>query len=192
MNEKIKLPEVCKDVKMTLFDALQNRESSRNFAKRDLENDILSRLLWAADGINRPEIGKCTAPSAMDRHSVSIYVCRKDGAWLWNREENTLEKVCDKDLGEAVRNGQPTLEYVPVALVLVSDNGKFDENATEAPLTVGALDVALICQNINLACTALGLANVPRLFMDVPALKKELGLSATQFPIMNNVVGYPG
>jgi hypothetical protein len=35
---------------------------------------VLANLLWAAFGINRPESGHRTAPSAMNRQEIDVYV----------------------------------------------------------------------------------------------------------------------
>lgn len=53
----------------TLIAALTRRKSVREFAPTPLSLQQLSELLWAANGINRPETGGRTAPSA-DRKSV--------------------------------------------------------------------------------------------------------------------------
>jgi hypothetical protein len=58
----------------SLMTALSRRASSRTFASTALSNALLGGLLWAADGVNRPESGGRTAPSARvqrDRHLCS-------------------------------------------------------------------------------------------------------------------------
>jgi hypothetical protein len=44
-----------------LIDALKLRRSTRAYSDRPLEPQVLSDLLWAADGVNRPS-GDRTAP----------------------------------------------------------------------------------------------------------------------------------
>ncbi|GAG37474.1 unnamed protein product, partial [marine sediment metagenome] len=51
---------------MPLMQALNARQSSRKFSDRKLPDQVLSDLLWAAWGVNRPDSGKRTAPSAMN------------------------------------------------------------------------------------------------------------------------------
>ncbi|MFA5168773.1 MAG: hypothetical protein WC530_09620 [Candidatus Omnitrophota bacterium] len=47
-----------------LMQALADRKSAREFSPEELSLQTLSDLLWAANGINRPESGYRTAPSA--------------------------------------------------------------------------------------------------------------------------------
>ena len=56
-----------------LMQVLQKRSTSREFSPDLLPPQILSNLLWAAYGINRPEIGKRTAPSASNCQACLLY-----------------------------------------------------------------------------------------------------------------------
>ena len=49
-----------------LMQALKDRHSTREFSPEKLPPQVLANLLWAAFGINRPDTGKRTAPSAMN------------------------------------------------------------------------------------------------------------------------------
>lgn len=53
------------------------------------------------------------------------------------------------------------------------------------------MDAGYVSQNICLACTALGLATVPRASMDKEQLKSALGLDGQQVLMINHPVGYP-
>ncbi|MFA4839911.1 MAG: nitroreductase family protein, partial [Candidatus Neomarinimicrobiota bacterium] len=55
-----------------LMQALNLRQSMRNFSEKPLSLQTLSNLLWAANGINRPEIGKRTAPTAMNSQEIDV------------------------------------------------------------------------------------------------------------------------
>jgi hypothetical protein len=54
-------------------------------------------LLWAADGINRPEQDKRTAPPAQNAHDVAIYVFMKDGLCLYDAGHHVLDPVLAGD-----------------------------------------------------------------------------------------------
>jgi hypothetical protein len=60
----IQLPKPQMDGGRPLMQVLKNRSSSREFSSEKLPLQVLSNLLWAASGINRPDSGKRTAPSA--------------------------------------------------------------------------------------------------------------------------------
>lgn len=169
--------------------ALSDRHSDREFATRDLSLQDLSDLLWAANGVNRAD-GKRTAPSAMNKQEVDIYVVMKTGAYLYDAKANTLEPVAAGDYRGAVAGRQESVKAAPVSLVLVSNLAKFGQMGDHTQL-MAAVDVGIVCQNINVFCSAVGLSTVPRGSMDHAALKTALKLTDDQLLLMNNPVGYP-
>ena len=185
----VKLPEPDKNVPMTLYQALQQRKSVREYSSKDIDDLKLSQLLWAAVGINRPD-GHLTAPTAVNAQDITVYVCRKDGAYLYVAKDNALQKVSDKDLRKEVASAQQFAAEAPISLVIVTDNAKFRGGSTNGPTISGAIDAGYVSQNIDLACEALGLVTVPRATLDKDALKKELKLTEAQNPILNHPVGY--
>jgi nitroreductase len=188
-QDVVKLPEPDKNVPMTLYQALQQRKSVREYSSKDIDDMKLSQLLWAAVGINRPD-GHLTAPTAINAQDITVYVCRKDGAYLYVAKDNALQKVSDKDLRKEVASAQQFAAEAPISLVIVTDNAKFRGGSTNGPTISGAIDAGYVSQNIDLACEALGLVTVPRATMDKDALKKELKLTEAQNPILNHPVGY--
>lgn len=187
--QNVKLPEPDKNVSMTLYQALQQRKSVREYSTKDIDDMKLSQLLWAAVGINRPD-GHLTAPTAVNAQDITVYVCRKDGAYLYVAKDNTLQKVSDKDLRKSVASAQAFAADAPISLVIVTDNTKFRGGSTNGPTISGAIDAGYVSQNIDLACEALGLCTVPRATMDKETLKKELKLTDSQNPILNHPIGY--
>jgi nitroreductase len=185
----IQLPAPDKNVKMSLYEALQNRKSTRSFSDRSVTDATLSQLLWAAVGINRPD-GHLTAPTAVNAQDITVYVVRQDGAYLYKAKENVLEQVSHEDLRPAVASRQTFVLDAPVALVIVSDNAKFKGGSTNGPSLSGCMDAGYVSQNICLAAEALGLATVPRATMDKDALAKGLKLTDQQYPLINHPVGF--
>ena len=53
------------------------------------------------------------------------------------------------------------------------------------------MDVGIVSENISLWCAGMGLETRPRGSMDKDGLRKLLGLSAAQLPLLNHPVGYP-
>ena len=84
-QNKVNLPAPRKDADMTLYQALQQRASVRDFKTVAVPDQTLSDLLWAAVGINR-EDGRLTAPTAMNTQEIRLYVCRTDGAGGQDRD----------------------------------------------------------------------------------------------------------
>ncbi len=59
---------------------------------------MLSNLLWAAFGINRPESGKRTAPSAVNYQEIDIYVTTEEGLYLYDAKAHVLNPVIAGDI----------------------------------------------------------------------------------------------
>ena len=190
-QDNIQLPKPSMDNKVTLMQALQNRHSTREYADKQIPDDVLSTVLWAACGINRPGEGKITAPSAINVQDIQVYVVRQDGAYLYQPKSNSLEKVSSKDLRAAVAGRQSFAASAPVSLVLVSNHNKFPQQMPrEVKTRMGVVDAGYISENICLACSALELNTVPRMTMDTEALKKELGLDDNYDLVLNSQIGY--
>ena len=187
--QDIQLPEPDKSAKMTLMEALQQRASSREFSDKEVSDAVLSQVLWAACGINRPGEKKITAPSAINAQDILVYVARKDGAYLYQPETNTLKKVCDEDVRKMVAGQQEFAATAPISLILVSDKTKFGDRSSGAAL-MGNIDSGYVSENICLVCTALGLKTVPRMSMDKEALAKALKLTDSQVLLLNNPIGW--
>ena len=97
----IQLPPPQTEIGKPLMQALKQRQSSRSFDSKPLPPQELSNLLWAADGINRADSGKRTAPSAMNWQEVDVYVALPDALYLYEPKTHTLVPVVGKDLREA-------------------------------------------------------------------------------------------
>ena len=185
-RKQLPTPQPAKLTKMTLMDALKMRQSIREFVSSQLSDEQLSIILWAACGINRPESGKLTNPTAMNMQDIKVYVCRADGAWLYDAKGNALVKVLDKDLRAIIAGGQTSVKEAPVTLLLVSDQ----KNARRPSRDFAYCDAGYVSQNIYLACTALGMGTVARAMMDKDALQKEFGFDENQFIVLNHPIGF--
>jgi len=80
----IQLPKPRVTGGIPLMQALAQRQTTRAFADKPLPLQTLSNLLWAAFGVNRPREVKAglgrTAPSAMNKQEVELYVVLADGS----------------------------------------------------------------------------------------------------------------
>ena len=191
-QDNIQLPKPSMDNKVALMQALQDRHSIREYADKQIPDDVLSTVLWAACGINRPGEGKITAPSAINAQDILVYVVRQNGAYLYQPKDNSLQKVSNKDLCAAVAGRQSFAASAPVSLVLVSNHNEFPQQMSKKAKTrMGVVDAGYVSENICLACSALGLNTVPRMTMDTETLKKELGLDDNYDLVLNSQIGYP-
>jgi len=185
----VPLPSPQTQIGRPLMQVLKDRRSTRTFDPEKLPAQVLSNLLWAAFGVNRPESGKRTAPSAMDWQETDIYVAAADGLYLYDAKANQLIPVVRDDV--RVQTGtQPFVKDAPVNLVYVADLARTGSGAADRDLYVAA-DAGFIAQNVYLYCASEGLATVVRGSIDRPALAKAMRLRPDQRIILAQTVGYP-
>jgi SagB-type dehydrogenase family enzyme len=185
----IQLPEPRTDGGRPLMQVLKERKSVRTFSSRELSEQILSDLLWAAFGINRPD-GKRTAPSAMNRQEIEIYLVTAKGAWLYEAKAQSLKPVAAGDL-RSLAGTQEWVKDAPLNLVYVADTARMDGGDDEAKTLYSGADTGFIAQNVYLYCASEGLGTVVRASVDRAALAKALGLRREQKITLAQTVGYP-
>ncbi|MFA7485887.1 MAG: nitroreductase family protein, partial [Phycisphaerae bacterium] len=113
----IELPQPRTEGGMPLMQALKQRKTSREFSDEKLPMQVLSNMLWAACGVNRPD-GKRTAPTAMNQQQIDVYVSLEEGLYFYDAALNTLKLVLKEDIREAT-GPQPFVKGAPVNLVFV-------------------------------------------------------------------------
>jgi len=193
--QDIKLPKPDMKAKSTsVIEALSTRHSVREYATTDLTNQELSNLCWAACGVARDDNHR-TAPTAMNRQEIRLFVFTKKAVYEYDAKANTLLKKTDGDHRGLIAGGKGGFkqEFVmdaPVSLLMVIDFDKFGMNDTKG-MQMGCVDAGNVSENINLYCQSVGLVTVPRATHDTEGIRKLLGFSEKQLPIMNNPVGYP-
>jgi len=172
-----------------LMQVLKDRHTTREFSSQKLPPQVLSNLLWAAFGVNRPD-GKRTAPSAMNWQEIEIYVATQDGLYVYDAKGNALKPVLAQDV-RAATGQQPFVKEAPVNLVYVADLGKTGRAGGEDQTLYTAADTGFIAQNVYLFCASEGLAAVVRGSVDRTALAKLIKLRPDQKIILAQTVGYP-
>ena len=186
----IKLPAPVMAGGKPLMQALKERHSTREFSPRALSNQVLSNLLWAAAGVNRPESGKRTAPSARDWREIDIYVTLREGVYRYDANDHVLLPVRKEDL-RASTGQQEFVGHAPLNLVYVADLTRMEGASPEQKNLYSAADTGFIAQNVYLFCASEGLATVVRGSVDREALAAMLGLGKHQRIILAQTVGYP-
>ena len=175
---------------MPLMQALKARHSTREFSSRKLPLQVLSNLLWAAFGVNRPESGKRTAPSAMNRQEIAIYVATADGLYVYDAKGNKLDPVLNEDV-RAATGTQSFVGEAPANLVYVADLAKAGGASAEDRALYTGADTGVIAQNVYLFCASEGLGVVVRGSVNRTALAKNMKLRPDQKIILAQTVGYP-
>ena len=186
----IRLPPPETVVGTPLMQALKARHSSREFASQPLPPQVLSNLLWAASGVNRPASGQRTAPSAHDWCEIDVYVTTADGAYRYDPPAHSLKRVVAGDI-RPLTGVQGFAATAPVNLVYVADLDRMSGAGADDKAFYSAADAGFVAQNVYLYCASAGLAVVVRGWVDRDALGIALGLGRHQLIILAQTVGYP-
>jgi hypothetical protein len=188
-DKAMSLPAPRTEGGVSLRAALQKRQSIREFADRPLALPLLSDLLWAAYGINRPASGDRTAPCWRHETIIDIYVAMADGVWLYAPKEHALQPVVSKDL--RVQTGmQDFVGTAPVNLVYAAHGEQMGNVSDEDRRLWAGVDTGFIGQNVYLFAAAEGLATVFRASVPRAELAKSLQLPAQHFITAAQTVGY--
>lgn len=174
-----------------LMQTLKARQSSRVFSEQRLPDQVMADLLWAAAGINRPDSGKRTAPSARDWQEVEVYAVTENGAYLYDAKANTLRAVVPGDLRK-LTGVQEFVAVAPLNLVYVADVTRMKDSKPEDQMLYMGADTGFISQNVCLFCASEGLATVVRGSVERAALAKALKLPEHKRIVLAQTVGYPG
>jgi len=169
---------------------LWKRKSSREFSSEPLPMKVLSNLLWAAFGINRPD-GKRTAPTASNRQEIDVYATTANGLYLYEAKTNRLNPILAEDIRGMTSSRQSFAKDVPVNLIFVADYSKMGKVPNEMKGIYSAAAAGFISQNVYLYCASANLACVVRGLVPRDKLAPEMGLRSNQRIILGQTVGIP-
>lgn len=187
-EKTIKLPPPDKAGGKPLMQCLTERKSERKFDSKPLPPQILSDLLYAADGISRPD-GRKTVPTARNLQSQEVYVAMADGLYLYHPKTHSLDLVKAGDIREKC-GMQAIHKTAPIVLIYVGDVSKIGKNAAEK-VFYAANHAGYASQNVYLYCTSAGLATVVCGLVNKPELEKAMELPGTKRVQLTQPVAYP-
>ena len=188
-SQSIDLPPPEKQGGLPLLDALAQRRSGREFRPDALPLPLLSSLLWAAWGINRPD-GNRTAPSAIDCQEIDLYVALPSGAYLYDAKANALHLAAPTDV-RRVTGYQDFVDEAPLDLVFVADHSRMQLVPVAERERFALVAAGAIAQNVYLFAASAGLASVLRAWIDKGAIANALSLSHDQQVLLSQTVGFP-
>lgn len=170
--ETIALPEVneCILKKINLMDILRDRKSNRAYTKERLTLDELSFLLWATQGVKEIKGDNYATlrpvPSAGARHPFETYIAvsrvdgLKKGIYRYlalthellfiKEDENLEESIITHTLGQKFA-GTSAVTFI-WSVIPYRGEWRYSMVAHKPML----LDAGHVCQNLYLACEAIG------------------------------------
>ncbi len=192
--QDIVLPAPDKKGGKPLMQALNERQTIREFKTDILTDQQLSDLLWAAWGYNRPEEKKRTAPSSRNVQEIDVYAAMQSGLYLYVAETHTLKQIHNRDI-RALCGTQDFVGSAPLNLIYVADMAKFGkkegDEIKDAELLSPYVNTGFIAQNVYLYCASSGLGCVVRGMVPKDKLAPEMGLRSNQRIILGHTVGVP-
>jgi SagB-type dehydrogenase family enzyme len=186
---KLNQPDLKKGVPM--MEALKKRKTERNISDKKLTLQQLSEVLWAADGINRPNEGKRTSPAAMAKYAVDIYAVLPEGVYLYDVAKHELSPIVKGDFRK--ESGMQEFVYIaPVNLVYVLNLKNWQDMSR--PILEQkrdrwiAVELGCIAQNVHLYCASEGLGTVIRGMIDEKKFSEVIKVKPEQI-LMAQTVG---
>ena len=172
-----------------LIEALALRRSTREYSDRPLPPQVLSDLLWAAFGVNRPS-GDRTAPYWRHIMVIDVYAALADGVWFYEPKQHTLLPHLSADI-RAQTGQQDFVGTAPLNLIYAAHGERMQDISPQDRRLYASVDTGFIGQNVYLFCASEGLATVFRGAVDYAKLDRTMQLGKDQFVTFAQTVGYP-
>jgi SagB-type dehydrogenase family enzyme len=175
---------------MPLMQALRQRQSQREFEPSPLDSQTLSDLLWAAAGINRPDLDGRTTPSAMNSQEIDVFVALPEGLYRYEPSDHILYLVSATDV-RRVTGYQDFVDRAPLDLIFVADYARLRAVPAAQRESYASVAAGAMAHNVYLFCASTGLATVIRAWIDRQALSQAMGLEADHQILLSQTVGRP-
>lgn len=188
-SARIELPAPDRVGGMPIMEAFAKRRTTRRFAARLLEDELLSNVLWAANGINRDPEGGRTAPSVLALHEIDVYAVLARGLYRYDPRRHCLELAVASDL-RGLTGYQDFVGDAPLDLVYVADLSRMHDVAPSQREPFASASAGAIVQNVYLFCAAAGLAVAARGWLNRSALGVEMRLPRDSVPVLAQTVGH--
>ena len=193
-QDEIILPALNLNCELSVMEALNQRISNRNFVDRDLSPEQLSKILWAANGVNRYDTQKRVNPAALGVYSVEVYAVTREGIYLYDAANHKLKLVAEGDFRAVTTTGQSFVAKASVNLVYVETPNVWtnarQNPPREAQLSFANIAVGSMVQSVALAAQTEGLGNCVRGSINRDEFKKIAKLSDEKNILLAQSVGF--
>ncbi len=196
VTQTIKLPKPNLKSNFSLEQALAERRSTRNYTDDPLTLAEVSQLLWAAQGVTDSKTGHRTAPSAMAKYPLELYVAAAQvkglpaGLYHYQPTEHQLVLVKSGDVRTDLST-QPSVTTAPAVFLFTGDYERIGTRFGDRSKIFMYLETGHAAQNLCLQATALHLGTVTVGGFDPVILKKSLSLPDKEEALYLLPVGKP-
>lgn len=191
--DKITLPAPDTTAGLPVMEALARRKSTRQFADAALSEQQLSAVLWAANGINRPESMKRVNPTTMGIYNIDVYAVMAKGIYKYDPISHSLGLVVREDFRPKINEKQKFVHTAPLTLFFVA-NPVPPRNPSrpvdpERQNNFNCIVAGTMVQSVALAAVNEGLGTCVRGSIDREAFAKAVGLSSEQKVLISQTIG---
>lgn len=176
-----------------VLEALDRRRTSRSFADKALSGEDLSVLLWAANGINRPESGKRVNPTTKGIYNIDVYAVMAGGIYKYDPTAHVLTQVSPVDFRPQINAKQTFVHTAPLTLFYVANPVPPRDPSRpvnpERQLANNCIVAGTMLQSVALAAVDRGLGTCIRGSVDRDAFSKAAGLSPEQKVLISQTIG---
>lgn len=169
-GSRISLPVNAVRADMPLYEAIEKRQSGRQWADSPLGIEHLGRILYLSNGIRNPEVSRQgsgrNVPNAGGLGSVETFVVVLNvktvpaGIYHFDSTSHDLALIAAGDYRKWVELNvciQEEFSEASAILILASSQGRLSRKYGVRAYRLGLLDAGHVSQNIYLSATALGL-----------------------------------
>ncbi len=188
------LPEPRLRGEKSLEETMAGRRSIRTFRDRALNEEELSQLLWAAQGITDPRRGFRTAPSAGATFPLETYAVTANGVHRYHPDGHKLEQMATDDRRAALAAaalGQDSVRTAPLIMVFCAVPERTTRRYGDRGEMFIHMEAGHAAQNIHLQAVALKLGSVPVGAFNPDRVAEVLGIPAAEKVLYLVPVGEP-
>lgn len=195
---KIKLPEPKVSGWSRIEELIEERRSIRRYTERELSDSVISRILWAAQGISS-EDGLRTVPSAGALYPLEIRLVAGEGSgfepgtYRYVPEENVLVQEIKGDLREKLSKAalfQPLIENAFASIVISAVYPRITSKYGKRGIRYAHLEAGHAAQNVYLLGAELGIGTCAVGAFDDEEVRKVLKMPINEDPLYILPLGY--
>jgi SagB-type dehydrogenase family enzyme len=198
LPKKVKLPGMETSGRSQIEELIEKRRSVRRYKDKKLSESVISRLLWAAQGISSGG-GLRTSPSAGALYPLEVHVVTggegelEPGVYRYIPEGHTLLREIAGDVREKLSKAalsQPMIRYAPVSFVISAVYARITGKYGSRGLRYAHMEAGHAAQNVCLLGVELGIGTCTVGAFEDEEVKNVLKLPGNEEPLYILPLGY--
>ena len=190
-NIDLPAPKIGKGMSVTT--ALNGRRSTRELSSAALSDQQLSKIFWAANGYNRPDIGGRVNPAAHGEYIIDVYAIMSSGIYLYSPRDHQLILVASGDYREMASKKPGFARTAPLNLVYVKNTVQMNDSSHKSDPVKQERYVGVaagtMAQSVALVLESEGLGGCVRGSVDNDNFRKVAQLNDNQEIILAQTIG---